>query len=103
MLKNSFLRWINQRVNDKLMMFLELIGFRSNLKVQYKGKGFQNFGFALSPKVFQDQENLCGNNPNTSDQQPQQENEPMMYEAILRYIQEQFWLQQLESERMRKE
>ena len=36
--------------NDKLMMFLELIGVRSIFKAQYKGKGFQNIGFVLSPE-----------------------------------------------------
>ena len=78
------------RGNDKLMMFLELIGVRSNFKAQYKGKGFQNIRFVLSPEGAQDQGNLCGNNANTPIQQPQQENEQTMHEAILRSIQEQF-------------
>ena len=91
------------RVNDKLMMFLELIGVRSSFKAQYKGKGFQNIGFVLSPEGAQDQGNLCGNDANTPAQQPQQENEQTMHETILRKIQDQFRLQQLELERMRKE
>ena len=91
------------RVNDKLMMFLELIGVRSNFKAQYKGKGFQNIGFVLSPEGAQDQGNLCGNEANAPVEQPQQENEQTMHEAILRNIQEQFRLQQMEIERLRKE
>ena len=75
------------RVNNKLMMFLELIGVRSNFKAQYKGKGFQNIGFVLSPEGAQDQGNLCGNEANAPVQQPQQDNEQTMHESILRNIQ----------------
>ena len=60
------------RLTDKLMMFLELIGVRSNFKVQYKEKGFQNIGFVLSHKGAQEEGNLCGNDANTPIQQPQQ-------------------------------
>ena len=81
------------------MMFLELIGVRSNFQAQYKGKGIQNIGFVLSPEGAQDQENLCGNDGNTPVEQPQQETEQMMYEAILRNIHEQFRLQQQNEER----
>ena len=78
------------RVNNKLMMFLELIGVRSDFKTQSIGKRFQNIRFVLTPEGAQDQRNLCGNNTNTPVLQPQQENELTMYEVILRNIQEQF-------------
>ena len=70
------------RVNNKLMMFLELIGVRSNFKAQYTGKGFRNIRFVLSPEGTQDQGNLCGNDAMTHIQQSQQENEQTMREVI---------------------
>ena len=71
------------------MMFLKLIGVRSNFKAQYKGKGFQNIGFVLSPEGGQDQGNLCGDNANISIQQQQEQNEKAIDGAILRNVQEQ--------------
>ena len=56
----------------------------------------------LSPEGAQDQRNCCGNDVNTPVQQPKQENEQRMHEVILRIIQEQFRLQQIRIERMRK-
>ena len=91
------------RVNDILIMVLELIGVRSNCKAQYKGKGFQNIGFVLSPEGAQDQENLCGHDANTLVEQSQQENVQTMHEAILRSIHERFRLQQIELERIRNQ
>ena len=84
-------------------MFLEFIDVIPNFKAQYKGRGFQNIGFVLLPKGTQDQGNLCGNIANMPVQQPRQENELMMHETILRNFQEQFQLQEMKLERMRKE
>ena len=78
-------------------MELDLI-YRPNTK-----ESFQSIRFVLSPEGAQNQGNLCGNDTNTLVQQPQQVNEQTMHGTILRNIQEQFRIQQLDLERMRKE